>query len=130
MSQGTLRILTAVVGIPAVLAAVYAGTYWFGIVIGLIALVSAYEMGKLFESMDAGPVMLSGLLLSALVVSRTWFPYWEAAAVLVFSATVLLTPVLRGDRPAQRSVGRRPTAAEFDRLVRIAGISLNRRVLA
>jgi phosphatidate cytidylyltransferase len=102
MSQGTLRILTAVVGIPALLAAVYAGTYWFGIVVGLIALVSAYEMGKLLESMDAGPVMLSGHLLSALVVARPWFPYWDAAAVLVFSATVLVTPVLRGDRPAQR----------------------------
>ena len=102
MSQGVLRILTALVGIPALLAAIYAGSYWFGIVVGVIALVAAYEVGKLLESTGAKPVMLAGLALGALILARPWFLYWDAIATIVFTATVLATPGLRGERPAER----------------------------
>ena len=83
MSQGTLRSLTALVGIPALLATVYIGSYWFGLLVGLIALMAAFEMGKLLDSTDAAPLMIPGLVLSTLVLARLWLPHWEAVATLV-----------------------------------------------
>lgn len=102
MSQGSLRIITAVLGIPVLLGAVYIGGMWFGAVIGLIALLSAVEMSRMLSASGAKPVLASGLLLGALVLARLWFPYWEAAVALVSALTVLATPGLRGDQPALR----------------------------
>lgn len=102
MSQGVLRILTALVGIPILLGAVYAGSFWFGFVVAVIALVAAYEVAALLKATGAEPVLIPALTLCAVILARPWLPYWEAIAALLFTATVLATPGLRGDRPAER----------------------------
>lgn len=97
-----LRILTAVVGIPLLLGAVYAGGVWFGVVVGVITLAAAIEMSRLLEISGAPPVLAPGLVLCALVVARTWIPYWGPSAVLISALTILATPGLRGEQPVLR----------------------------
>lgn len=102
MSQGVLRILTAVVGIPVLIGATYAGSFWFGAVIGVIALLAAVEVGRLMEASDAKPVLIPGLIVCAAILSRPWFAYWDVVALLVSTMILLSTPGLKGDKPAMR----------------------------
>jgi len=102
MSQGLLRILTAVVGIPIFVGAVYLGGYWFGGIIALVALVAAIEMAGLLKAGGAEPLPVPGLVLGALLLLRFWLPLWEPALLFVAAAMILATPGLRGDRPANR----------------------------
>jgi phosphatidate cytidylyltransferase len=102
MSQGLLRVLTAVVGIPVLIGAAYVGSYWFGLVVAIIALVGVIEISRMLEPTGSGPVLSAALVLSALVIGRLWLPYWEAGMILVASLTILSTPGLRGSRPAER----------------------------
>ncbi len=102
MSQGLLRVLTAVVGIPIFVGGVYLGGYWFGGIIALVALVSAIEMADLLKAGGSEPLVAPGLVLGAILLLRFWVPLWEPAVILLAAAIILATPGLRGDRPVDR----------------------------
>ncbi len=98
MNQGLARIVTAVIGIPLVLGAIYYGSWlFFGFVV-LIALVGQVEFVYLLRR--------SGWHASAfwsLLVGLAWFAqylvdWWQAALIVVllmFGASILYTGVFR-----------------------------------
>lgn len=78
-----LRILTAAVGLPLLLLAIWAGDPWFTLLALLAGSVAAWELGRLAWSTGAGQVT-SVLSAGALIlVLQRRIPEWEIAPVLM-----------------------------------------------
>lgn len=88
MSNLTLRILTAVVGIPLIAGATYAGGWWFTGVVLVGALAAQWEVYGLLRHEGARPFVWSGLVLGALLVVRSVWP--PALALATFGAVLLV----------------------------------------
>jgi phosphatidate cytidylyltransferase len=64
MSNLTVRLLTAVVGIPLVVAATLAGGWWFFALMMIIGLLGLREFGGLAKAKGASPQRVTGILLA------------------------------------------------------------------
>ncbi|MEM1042308.1 MAG: phosphatidate cytidylyltransferase [Bacteroidota bacterium] len=102
MSNLTQRLLTALVGVPLVIGAVYLGGWFF---VGLMVLVGLLAQRDLYAMAEAGgirPLKSVGLAVGALVIVR---PVWAAALPLavVGLAGALIAELWR--RPLSDAVG-------------------------
>ncbi len=88
MSNALLRLLTAVIGIPVVVLAVYLGGWWFGGLMLAAALVAQYEAYHLMEAGGLVPDKPAGLVIGALAVGWAFVP--EAAALATAAALLWL----------------------------------------
>lgn len=92
MSNNLLRILTALVGIPAVVGLLYLGGWPFALLVAVLALLSQYEVYHLLEAAGLAPRKSAGLVLGALLVLRVVQPWAMHAAVAVFVVAAALYP--------------------------------------
>lgn len=104
MSNNTLRILTALVGVPLVVALAYAGGWPFVLLVLVAALLAQYELYGMMEAGGLRPHRAAGLAVGALVGLRVLVPFalpLALAGVLVFLA---LVPFLREERSTPGSL--------------------------
>lgn len=66
-SNLVLRIVSAVLGIPLVLAVDYLGGWVFGVVVAIAAAVGALEMYRMERKLDYRPFALAGVVASAII---------------------------------------------------------------
>jgi phosphatidate cytidylyltransferase len=101
ISNLVLRVATALVGIPIVLAVNYAGGAVFAVLIGLVAAVGVAEFYLLCRSAGSRPALLLGVPAAAItaglpIAIRTPQPAWIGMLILLAIATgaIYLTPQL------------------------------------
>ncbi|MEQ9104056.1 MAG: phosphatidate cytidylyltransferase [Rhodothermales bacterium] len=106
MSNNLKRILTAIVGIPLVLGALYAGEEALWVVVAVIALGAQWEFLTLLEHREWPVDRFWALLAAVGVLSRSWFPDWGLAVTGVGMLYVawLLRKGVEG-RPLERMAG-------------------------
>ena len=94
IGNGLLRVVTAVVGIPVVIGAVYLGGWAFVGLLLLGALVSQHELYALLRSNNVRPLVLPGLLIGGIIGVRALTPVAVPAAIalaVALSVFVLLS---------------------------------------
>lgn len=99
MTNGTIRVLTALVGLPLVIGAVWLGGWVLGVAVAALALVAQDEFYRLVAAADAPPHREIGLGLGALVALA---PLWPPALDLALLGTVLYVAVLPFGRATDR----------------------------
>jgi phosphatidate cytidylyltransferase len=100
LSNAWLRIITALIGIPLVLAAVYLGGGWFVALVVAAALLAQWEVYTMLEAGGAFPVKAVGIALGALVAVRSVFAPALPLALLGVLGLLAYSPFLkRGDQP-------------------------------
>jgi phosphatidate cytidylyltransferase len=106
VSNNLKRILTALVGIPLVLGALYVGGKALWVVVAVIALGAQWEFLSLLEQRE-WPVDRFWALLAAIgVLSRSWYPDWGLALTgigMLYVAWLLRKGV--DGRPLERMAG-------------------------
>jgi len=98
MSQGVARILTAVVGIPIVVGAMYYGSWLFLGFIVLIGLVGQVEFVHMLRRSGWNVSVVWALLGGVLWFSRYMVDWWQEGLLLLallFGVSLLYTGVLR-----------------------------------
>ena len=104
-----LRILTAGLGLPILLAIVWVGGYWFTGLVALVAALSAWELAQIVRAWGQSPIPLVVAPLAALVTApwTTSGLFYDSASVAllaglfaVLAATLLLPHRGRGDSRA------------------------------
>src|SRR5690625_32658 len=92
VSNALQRVLTAVIGIPLVIGIMYAGGWWFGILVAAAAVLAQHEFYQLARRTGARPYVIAGLLAGAAVV-LTWFAgLFVIVAGATFVGVVLALP--------------------------------------
>jgi phosphatidate cytidylyltransferase len=66
------RIISALVGIPLIIWASYAGGYWFKVGVGIIILFGLYEYGNMMRKRGYGTFLYSGYLSGILIIGSAW----------------------------------------------------------
>lgn len=74
MKNSTIRVLTALVGVPLVLGSVYVGGWVMGVLVALIAVGAQDEVYRLAGAGEVRPHRWVGLALGALVALRALWP--------------------------------------------------------
>lgn len=76
MNENLKRLLTAAVGIPLVLGALYVGEEALWTVVAVIALGAQWEFLSLLERREWPVDRFWALLAAVVVLARSWFPDW------------------------------------------------------
>lgn len=107
MSNLTLRIVTAFIGIPALLAVNYFGGYPFAMAIAAAGLVGAYEAYRIIGRSGYHPWVFAGMSATSLIAAlpmadRSPQGAWIAMllGLLIASGAYYLVPAIYGDRMA------------------------------
>jgi len=88
------RVATAVVGIPLVLASLYMGGWWFGIVLAAVAMIATAELFGLVAARGGRPYGVSGMAASgAIVLLATAEPTPAGAGGYILAVLVALVLV-------------------------------------
>lgn len=104
MSNQTLRILTALVGVPLVVAVTFAGGWPFVLLVLAASLVAQHEFYGLLEAGGQRPLRVFGLGLGALLVLRVIVPEaWPLALVAVLGLLAAV-PFLRDEASTPASL--------------------------
>lgn len=92
LSNGALRVLTALAGLPIVVAAVWFGGWWFGALLALVALVAQRELYAFLRAAGTNPAEGFGLAMGALVGVRALWPHAADAALAVGAVYACTVP--------------------------------------
>ena len=95
------RVLSAIVLIPVVVAAVYCGGLWFFALVTVAALLATHEFLTIVRRKDYGSSYLLGLSLTALLMASGIYPHAQIAsfALAGVSMLTLVWELLRGNAP-------------------------------
>ena len=110
MSNNLLRILTALVGIPAVVGLTYLGGWAFLALVSVMALLAQYEMYHLLRAGGLSPQVPLGLALGALIFLYQMVPAALPAAIALFVLAVAFSPFARHAGEAAEAVRESSTA--------------------
>jgi len=106
------RVAVAIVGIPAVLAAVFYGGWWLGALLAGAAALGTFELYRLAEVRGVRPFRAAGIVLSAtLVLIATAVPSLAMAAPLLCAAVLAATLLLAAAAIWARGVDGKPLEA-------------------
>ena len=101
------RVITAAVGVPIVLAAIWFGDPWFTILIGAAALAGTYEFYHIAKLDRREPLIYLGLLWAlALVLSPHYHDGSSDVLPLVITATMLISLIFLLRRTARETAFR------------------------
>lgn len=112
MSNNVLRILTALVGVPAIVGLLYLGSWPFALLVLALALFCQFEVYGLLDAAGLRTRKLVGLVLGALLVIQPVFDYalHLAAAVLILAVALSPFDLPRGiRRPADEDAPELPS---------------------
>ena len=94
VTSATKRVLTALVAAPVFIGVAYLGGWWFGGLIGVIALAAQWELYAMAAAAGLYPRRLIGLVLGGLLVLQPLAPTLLTAAVLLSIACIVFSPFL------------------------------------
>jgi len=98
------RLLTAAVGIPLLLGVLWAGHPWPGVLVAVVVLLAAVEMGELLDKagypVGHGVMVLLGVGAVAVAAALPLAGQWLAGAWLVVAVGLAATVALRQPAPA------------------------------
>jgi phosphatidate cytidylyltransferase len=83
------RVITAVIGIPLLIAIIWFGEPWFTLAIAIWGMLAVFEFYRLVAASAVPPLIYFGLIWTLLFILAPHFDYEIAAAPLVASAVVL-----------------------------------------
>ena len=95
MSNNTLRILTALVGVPLVVAVAYVGGWPFALLVAAAALIAQHELYAMLDAGGLRPLRAFGFALGALLVLRALVPFALPLSVALVLALIAATPFIR-----------------------------------
>lgn len=98
MSNSTLRILTALLGVPLVIGLTYVGGWAFGLLLLAAALVAQHELYGLMAAGGLHPHRAFGLAMGALLGLRVFLPQSVPLAFVVLLVFLACIPFLAEDR--------------------------------
>jgi phosphatidate cytidylyltransferase len=88
------RVAVAAVGIPVVLAALYGGGWWFGVMLAAVSVLATSELFGLASARGLRPFGVTGMVASgAIVLIATARPSFAAAAASIVAVLVALAIV-------------------------------------
>ncbi|MEM1093948.1 MAG: phosphatidate cytidylyltransferase [Bacteroidota bacterium] len=99
MSNATLRILSAVVGIPLVVGVVYLGGWYFAAFVILIGIITQDEVYALFRAARVEPFRWVGITAGVLVMLVPLWPLAQPLAVVVLVGLLAASPFLAHGAP-------------------------------
>jgi phosphatidate cytidylyltransferase len=97
VSNALLRVLTALVGVPVILGALYLGGWVFGLLVLAAALLSQWELYRMMEQGGLRPLKWAGVVIGLLGGLHALVPQAAALAVACFVLLLALSPFLQGD---------------------------------
>jgi len=83
------RVITALVGIPLLIAAIWFGEPWFTILVTIWGLLAAFEFYKMVAASKVSPLTYLGLIWTLLFILSPHFDYDSLMPLLLTSAVVL-----------------------------------------
>jgi phosphatidate cytidylyltransferase len=96
------RVATALVALPALVAALFLGPTGLGVgLVAVAALVGLFEFYGLLRARQLRPMVLTGLLLAAAMFVEVAWPAWFGAPYWPLAALLLLTVTLARADPAE-----------------------------
>ena len=102
MSNLALRVLTALVGVPIAVGAVWLGGWWFGAFIAAAAAAAQWELYGLYRASGARPFVWVGLAVGAAASLRALIPDAVIPALLAGTCLTIIYALRRppeADRP-------------------------------
>lgn len=95
MSNFAQRVLTALVGVPLALGAMWLGGWWFGAFIALAAAAAQWEVYGLFRAVGHRPFVWLGLAVGVGASLRPLVPDLTGPALLIGTAVVVIAALQR-----------------------------------
>lgn len=102
MSNLTLRLLTALVGIPVLLGAAYLGGWIFGLLVLALALLGQHELYRMLEKAGTRPYATFGLVLGGFLGLRMLLPGLLPVALFLGVLLLAAIPFLSVENPLER----------------------------
>jgi len=97
------RILTAVVGLPLLIAIIWFGAPWFTILIAAMAGLATWEFYRMAGALKAEPITYFGIAWVLLIVASPHCPYPATLPFLITSAIVISLVWLLFRRPRDQA---------------------------
>ena len=85
----TQRIITAIIGLPLLIAAIWLGTPWFTILVAAMAVLGSLEFYRMSNLINVQPITYFGVAWVLLLVLSPYCPYSATTPFLITSATVI-----------------------------------------
>lgn len=88
-----LRVITAALGVPVVILAIWYGHPWFGVLLSVVTLAGTFEFHRMADLNLKHPLIYLGLLLA---LALLWNPYYpnNSALPMVVTAVMLVSLIL------------------------------------
>jgi len=83
------RVLTAVIGLPLIIALIWLGNPWFALIMAAIAIMGGYELYRMAGHRKVRPITYLGLAAILLLVISPCCPYTAAKTIIITSATII-----------------------------------------
>jgi phosphatidate cytidylyltransferase len=83
------RVLTAVIGLPLIIALIWLGNPWFALIIAAAAIMGSYELYRMAGHRKVRPLTCLGLAVILLLVISPCCPYTETKPIIVTAATII-----------------------------------------
>lgn len=97
------RVITGVVGVPLVMAAIWFGDPWFSFLIVAAALAGTYEFYRLYDFNKREPLLYVGLLFALALVLGPHYQYSSPDVLpIVVTATILISLIWLLGRPSRQ----------------------------
>jgi len=101
------RVITAAVGVPLVILAIWFGAPWFSLLIAAAALVGTYEFYHMANFDRREPLIYLGLLWALALVLSPHYPYKSPDVLpIVITATMLISLICLLCRPSKEGAFR------------------------
>ena len=83
------RVITSLVGIPLIIAAIWFGKPWFTILVAIWGLLATFEFYRIVATSKASPLTYFGLIWTLLFILSPHFDYAILIPLLLTSAVIL-----------------------------------------
>jgi len=83
------RIITALIGIPLLIAVIWFGEPWFTVLVAIWGVLAAFEFYRLVAASKVSPLTYFGLVWTLLFILSSHFDYEIVTPILLTSAVVL-----------------------------------------
>lgn len=84
-----LRIITAIIGLPLLIGAVWFGAPWFTIIVAAMAAIGSFEFYRMGNNLGSQPLWIFGVLWTVLLVASQHCKYHATMPLLVTLGVVI-----------------------------------------
>ncbi len=84
-----LRIITAVIGLPLLIAAIWFGAPWFTVIVAAMAAIGSFEFYRMADNLGARPTWVFGVIWTTALVFSQHYRYSELMQLLIALGIVI-----------------------------------------